>query len=1030
MWILLFHSHSENDAANKNKSNPNINFKLMYMKQSMKSKGFERRLLLIMWGLFLSLGAFAQQISIKGHVVDATGEPVIGASVVEGSTTNGTITDMDGNFSLKVSPKSTLTVSFIGYATQTVPVNGKTSLTITLREDTEVLDEVVVIGYGTMKKSDLTGAISSVSSKDLMKQPSPSLGAALQGRATGLQVISSGAPGDNVSMKIRGIGSINNSDPLLVIDGVPTDVPLNMINMDDVETVDVLKDASATAIYGSRGAYGVIIITTKKGKSDASRFNFKASYGIEKAIRTLDLLDATQFASLHNEMMTANGQPQNPLFEDPTSLGRGTNWTDELFQTAATQNYSLNYSGGNDKTTYYVSAAYFNQEGIVRTTQYERYTVQFNMDTQMNNWLKMGNKLSLNHDIKQKGEYSIKNTMLALPTQAIKNDDGSWAGPVGLPMYVGDIANPIGKMMANSTTTKGFNVLGNIYAEVKPWEWLTFKTIVGVQALFWDDKGWSPKYDWQPISQPESYASRKYNKSLTLLWDNTLTFNKTFAEKHQLTVMVGSSAQTNTYEYMSGSIMGFISPTAQQLDNGTLEPTVNGNGSDWALLSYLGRVNYTYDNKYLLTATIRRDGSSRFSKQNRWSNFPSVSLAWRLSEEPFFKKSFWLSDVKIRAGYGLTGNQASVGNYAYASTIQTIQYNFNGTQVNAIAPSVMPNPNVRWEEVEQYNVGADLSLIDSRINLSLDAYIKNTNDMLVNMVVPISTGYSDINVPKINAGKMRNKGFEVSVSSRNLEGEFSWNTSLNASYNKNEIIRLNGDVPMYFDNNIHAVGRPVSSYYGYVTNGIFQTQEEVDRYAIQTQGNDPYNRTSAGDIKFKDLNNDGVINDKDRTYLGNPTPTWIFSMNNSFAWKGFDLEIFLQGAAGNKIYNANRASLEAMSVAQNQMTTVLDRWRGEGTSNSMPRAVFGDPNKNGRVSNRFIEDGKYLRLKNVTLGYTLPAAWSKKAAMSSVRFFVSGQNLLTLTRYTGLDPEVSGSGNDNNVYPVARNITFGASVSF
>ena len=482
MWILLFHGHFSNDTENENKSNPNINFKLMYMKQSMKSKGFERRLLLIMWGLFLSLSAFAQQISIKGHVVDAAGEPVIGASVVEESTTNGTITDIDGNFSLKVSPKSMLTVSFIGYATQTVPVNGKTSLTITLKEDTEVLDEVVVIGYGTMKKSDLTGAISSVSSKDLMKQPSPSLGAALQGRATGLQVISSGAPGDNVSMKIRGIGSINNSDPLLVIDGVPTDVPLNMINMDDVETVDVLKDASATAIYGSRGAYGVIIITTKKGKSDAAHFNFKASYGIEKAIRTLDLLDATQFASLHNEMMTANGQPQNPLFEDPTSLGRGTNWTDELFQTAAIQNYSLNYSGGNDKTTYYVSAAYFNQEGIVRTTQYERYTVQFNMDTQMNNWLKMGNKLSLNHDIKKKGEYSIKNTMLALPTQAIKNDDGSWAGPVGLPMYVGDIANPIGKMMTNSTATKGFNILGNIYAEVKPWEWLTFKTIVGVQA--------------------------------------------------------------------------------------------------------------------------------------------------------------------------------------------------------------------------------------------------------------------------------------------------------------------------------------------------------------------------------------------------------------------------------------------------------------------------------------------------------------------------------------------------------------------
>ena len=529
----------------------------------------------------------------------------------------------------------------------------------------------------------------------------------------------------------------------------------------------------------------------------------------------------------------------------------------------------------------------------------------------------------------------------------------------------------------------------------------------------------------------KSYASRKYNKSLTILWDNTLTFNKTFNDKHVLTAMIGSSAQTNTYEYMGGSIMGFISPTAQQLDNGTLEPNVYGNGSDWALLSLLGRINYTYDNKYLLTATVRRDGSSRFSKQNRWANFPSVALAWRLSEEPFFKKSFWLSDMKLRAGYGLTGNQASVGNYAYASVWQTIQYNFNGNQVNAIAPSVMPNPNVRWEEVEQYNIGADLTMFNDRVNLSLDAYVKNTNDMLVDMSVPISTGYSDVNVPKINAGKMRNKGFEVSMTSRNMLGEFSWMTTLNASYNTNKILSLNGDVPIYFGNNIHAVGHPASSFYGYVVDGIFQTQEEVDNHAIQTAGDDPYNRTSAGDIRFKDLNNDGIINDDDRTFLGDPTPSWTFSMNNSFAWKNFDLEVYFQGVAGNKIYNSNRASLEAMSVAQNQMTTVLERWRGEGTSDSMPRAVFGDPNKNTRTSNRFIEDGSYLRLKNITLGYTLPERISKKALMSSVRFYVSGQNLLTLTRYTGLDPEISsGTGDDNNVYPVSRNITFGLNVSF
>lgn len=995
----------------------------------MKSLTYHR---LCLWavGLFLSLGINAQSVIVKGRVVDTTGEAVIGASVVQEHTSNGTITDVDGGFSLNLPTTGVVVVSFIGYQTERIPVNGQSFLNVCLKEDAEVLDEVVVIGYGVAKKEDLTGAISSVSAKDIMKQPSSSLGAALQGRATGLQVISSGAPGDNVSMKIRGIGSINNSDPLLVIDGVPTDVPLNMINMDDVETVDVLKDASATAIYGSRGAYGVIIITTKKGKNEAARFNFKATYGVEQVIRTLDLLNASQFASLHNEMMTANGQPQNPAFEDPTSLGEGTDWMDALLQTGTTQNYSLNYSGGTEKTNYYVSAAYFNQKGIIRTSQYQRYTVQFNMDTRVKDWLKLGNKLSLNHDIKDKGEYDIKNTMLALPTQSIKNEDGSWAGPVGLPMYVGDIVNPIGKMEMNTSCTKGFNILGNIYAEVKPWEWLTFKTIVGVQALFWDEKSWTPEYDWEPIAQPESYASRQYNKSLTLLWDNTLTFNKTFADKHQLTVMVGTSAQTNTYEYLSGSISGFVSSSAQQLDNGMLNPSVNGNGSDWALLSYMGRINYTYDNRYLLTATIRRDGSSRFSKQNRWSNFPSVSLAWRLSEEPFFKKGFWLSDVKVRAGYGVTGNQASVGNYAYASTVQTIQYNFNGTQVNAVAPSVMPNPDVRWEEVEQYNVGLDLSLVDSRIMMSVDAYLKNTNDMLVDMTVPVSTGYSDTNVPKINAGKMRNKGIEVAVNSRNLIGAFSWNTSLNVSYNKNEILSLNGDVPIYSGNNINAVGHPVNAFYGYVTNGIFQTQEEVDDYAIQTQGNDAYNRTSPGDLKFKDLNNDGVINDKDRTYLGNPTPSWTFSMNNSLAWKGFDLEIFIQGAAGNKIYNSNRASLEAMSVAQNQMTTVLDRWHGEGTSNTMPRAVFGDPNKNNRVSDRFLEDGKYLRLKNVTLGYTLPEWLTAKAAISSARVFVSGQNLLTLTRYKGLDPEISGSGNDDNVYPVARCITVGATISF
>lgn len=970
------------------------------------------------------------QGTIEGVVVDDQGEPLIGVNVMVEGTTMGTITDFDGNFSLSVNPPVSISFSYMGYATQQIEADGSTPLRVVMREDTELLEEVVVIGYGVQKKSDLTGSIAQVSEKDLQKQPSPSLGAALEGRAAGLQVTGTGAPGSNVSLTIRGVGSINNADPLIVIDGVPTDVPLNMINMDDVASVDVLKDASATAIYGSRGAYGVVIITTKKGDSEKSHINLKASYGFDQLQRTLPLLNARQFASLHNEMMTAAGEPQNPAFTDPTTLGEGTDWMKELFQYAPTQNYSLSYSGGTKKSNFYVSGAYYNQKGIIKTTDYQRITLQFNHDTELFDWLKFGNKLSLNHDVKSQGEYSIQNTMRALPTQAIYNEDGSWAGPVGLAMYVGDIANPIGKMMENTSKTSGYNLLGNIYAEIKPVDWLIFRTTFGMQVMYWDTDSWTPKYDWQPIAQPESQTYRSFDKSVTWLWDNTLTFNKTFNKDHSVTAMIGSSMQSNTYEFMNGAIQGFISESARQLSNGTLEPTLYGNKSDWALLSFMARATYSYANRYMITGTVRADGSSRFAKKHRWGVFPSVALAWRMSEEQWFEKSFWLTDLKLRAGYGQTGNQASVGNYAYASQLQTVQYVFGGTQVSGLAPWVLPNPDVRWETVEQYNVGTDLSFFDQRLHATADFYVKNTNDMLVPMSVPISTGYSDESVPNINAGKMRNTGVEVSLNSLNFKGDFTWTTTVNFAYNKNRILSLNGDVPMYFDNNIHYVGAPVSAFYGYVTDGIFQTQAEIDNHAIQTIGSDKYTSTQPGDIRFKDLNNDGIINEDDRTILGSPTPTWTFSMSNRFEFYGIDIEIYLQGAAGNKIYNGNRATLEAMSVAQNQMTTVLDRWRPDNTDTNIPRAVFSDPNKNNRVSDRFLEDGDYLRLKSITIGYTIPKQYTKKALMEEVRFSFSGQNLYTLTRYTGLDPEVGGTGNDNNVYPVTRNFTFGVNVTF
>ncbi len=979
----------------------------------------------LLLGMVCALPVSAQ---VSGVIVDETGEPIIGASILEKGTTNGTITDFDGNFTLDVAEGAILEISYVGYASQSLPAQA--NMNVVLREDTEVLEEVVVVGYGVQKKSDLTGAISQVNEKDLQKTPAPSIGVALEGRAAGLQVTGSGAPGSNVSLNIRGIGSINNSQPLIVIDGVPTDVPLNMINMDDVASVDVLKDASATAIYGSRGAYGVVIITTKKGENEKGHISLKGSFGFDQLQRTLPLLKAYQFASLHNEMMAAAGQPQYPGYADPLALGDGTDWMSQLWQFAPTQNYCLSYSGGTQKSNFYVSGAYYDQRGIIKTTAYKRLTIQFNHDTQLFDWLKFGHKLSLNHDIKSGGEYNIQNTMRALPTQPIYNEDGSWAGPVGLAMYVGDIANPIGKMKENTSTTKGYNLLGNIYAEIKPLDWLIFKTTFGMQVMYWDTEGWTPKYDWQPIAQPESQVFRSFDKSVTWLWDNTLTFIKTFNQKHSFSAMIGSSMQSNTYEYMSGTVQGFISESARQLSNGLLEPTIGGNKSDWALLSFMSRVTYGYDNRYLLTATFRADGSSRFAKKNRWGFFPSVAVAWRMSEEHWFEKNFWLTDLKLRAGYGLTGNQASVGNYAYASQLQTVQYVFGDKQVAGLAPWVLPNPNVRWETVEQYNVGADLSFFDQRLHATVDWYIKNTNDMLVPMSVPISSGYSDEAVPSINAGRMRNTGVEVSLNSLNFKGDFTWTTTVNFAYNRNIILSLNDDVPMYFDCNVHKIGYPVAAFYGYVTDGIFQTQEEVDMHAVQTIGSDKYTSTQPGDIRFKDLNGDGVINEDDRTILGSPTPAWTFSMNNRFEFYGVDIEIYLQGAAGNKIYNGNRSTLEAMSVAQNQMTTVLDRWRPGNPSNTMPRAVFSDPNKNNRVSDRFLEPGDYLRLKSITVGYTLPKKYTKKALMDEVRLSISGANLYTLTRYKGLDPEVGGSGIDSNVYPLTRNFTFGLNIIF
>lgn len=981
--------------------------------------------------------SFCQTNAVSGKVLNKEkDEPLAGVSVQVKNKPGGTITSSTGEFSFNALSGDTLVFSFSGFETVEYRVSDQNNIQISMTTLVSVLQEVVVVGYGTQKKSDLTGSVSSVNSKDIKSLPVSNVGEALQGRASGVQVLSSGSPGSNVTIRIRGVGTINNSDPLLVIDGVPADIPLNTFNPDDIASIEILKDASASAIYGSRGANGVVLITTKKGTNGQNHLEFKTFAGRQKATGMVQLLDAAQFAGLHNEMMANNGQTQNPAYANPVNLGKGTDWLGALFNPATIQNYSLAYSGGTAKSNYYISGTMLDQKGIVLNTGYRRYTVQFNGQSKLFDWLKFGNNLSLNHDVKKSGAYNIQNTMAALPTQSIYNSDGSYSGPTGQSSWYGDVINPIGKATLVENSIKGYNIVGNMYAELTLLKNLKFKSTGGVQASFWENRTWSPKYNWQPIPQPYGYLFQQSNKSLTWLWDNILAYDAYINPSHRITVLAGSSAQNNRYDYLNASIQNFASNNTQQINNGTTLPTIGGSASEWALLSFFGRVNYAYNTKFLVTGTVRRDGSSRFGENNRWGWFPSGSVAWRVSQEDFMKNIKWLSDLKIRAGYGITGNQ-NIGNYSFASVLQTVQYNFNGQTVNAVVPLAIPNPGVRWEEVAQTNLGIDASLFNGKINVTLDGYIKNTNDMLVPMSVPISTGYSDIYVPSINAGKVQNKGVELIISTQNMKGAFEWNTSFNISYNQNKVISLNDSVPLHTGSiglnqnlSIQKSGFPVNSFYGFLTNGIFQSQSEVDKYAVQVPGSDPYNRTSAGDIRFKDINNDGKIDDADRTFIGNPNPRYIFAMNNTFAYKGIDLSIFLQGVQGNDIFNANRIFQEGMSVAQNQVISVLDRWSPTFTTGKLPRAIFNDPNKNTRVSNRFIEDGSYFRIKNVTLGYNLPEGLIQRVKIQTARVYVSAQNLFTFTKYTGFDPEVSANGIDLNVYPVTRTFSAGINLIF
>lgn len=989
-----------------------------------------------------------QQQTVKGIIKGPDGLPVIAANISQKGTNNVTITDLNGNFTLNVTGRQpVLVISYIGYVTTEVNVSGRAFVEVVLQEDVAALDEVVVVGYGTMRKKDVTGAVSSVRSGEITKNATSNVMQAIAGKMSGVQVVqNSGTPGGDVSILIRGVGTINDASPLYVIDGVPVSGGMWYLNPNDVESIDVLKDASATAIYGSRGANGVVMVTTKQAQEGHTEINFDYSYGIQHSAKTYKMLDASQYAALHNEMRT-NAGPEyslNPAFADPESLGAGTDWMDAIFRTAPMQKVNLSMLGGNQKISHATSLGYYTQDGIMKNSSYNRLSLQSNISSKLASNITVRANVNLSAENRRTQPVStvIQNAMRILPSIPIYDDNGEYAGPTGNAEWNGNALNPVAIINEQNYRMKGFRMLSNISLEWEIIKGLKFKTTGGAELGYDYNNSYIPKYKWGMNESKNTMQTVTSAYEQLYLWDNTLNYDKAFG-KHRINAMIGTSYQEYKKESVSAAGSGRASELTTELDNATKATDVGGNSYRWALMSYMARLHYSYDDRYLLTATFRADGSSKFGKDNRFGYFPSFAAAWNIGNEAFMQSVKPVSLLKLRAGYGQTGNQ-NIGAYAFADKLSVngvynfgSQRGFESNLVNLIYPYLLSNPSVKWESVEQYNVGLDIGFLQNRIVANLDFYVKNTRDMLTKKPVPQTSGTSleQADWPPVNIGKVLNRGFEFTVNTKNFVGEFKWETSLNMSFNHNEVVSIGGPEIL---NGVSLIreGQPINSFYGYELGGIYQTLDEVftgpvmENRAPDKASHNPYKNTSPGDMWFVDVDGNGEINDLDRTVIGNPSPDCIFGFNNTFSYKNFDLSIFFQGALGNQVWNGVRASHESMNSTYNQLATTLERWTGEGSSYSMPRAIYADPNNNSRASTRWLEDGAYAKLKNLTFGYTLPEKWIRKAKMKALRLYVSLDNLCTITNYSGLDPEAGLSGLDYGVYPSARTYMFGVSVKF
>lgn len=1050
-----------------------------------------RNLLVIVFLWCTAFSVFAQDIQIKGVVVSGGDNlPLPGVNVVVKGTSIGTITDLDGQFSFAVPAKSMLSITYIGYKPLEVAADGSKLMNITLQEDTETLDEVVVVGYGVQKKSVVTAAISRVTAEDLNNTTPSRIEDALKGKVSGVQITqSSGQPGADSKVRIRGVGTVNNSEPLYIVDGMPVDGGINYLNPTDIQSVEILKDAASAAIYGARAANGVILVTTKSGVSGKTNITYDFTYGLQNPWKKRSVLNATEYMTLMNEVAVNDGNAPKYLPEQIASAGKGTDWQDETFNyDAPVQSHQVSVNGGSDKIVYFLSLGYFDQEGIVGgnygKSNYNRWSLRTNStynvfetkDRSFLNKMRVGVNISYarskSSGIETNSEYgSILGSALAFdPTvpvyaanpesvlasypNAVKDKNGKvYSIPAG---GFQEIANPVGMLNApTSSTLNEDKFVASFWGELDLYEGLKFKSSYGADLAFWGNDGYTFPYflatQGKNITQSSVFSNM--HRGFTWQVENTLTYTKTFDDKHNLTVLLGQSAKEYTLRELYGDDYDLLetNPDKANINSAIAdrdeERVAGGTGgfSNQTLASYFGRIDYNFDERYMIQATVRRDGSSNFGPNHKWAVFPSVSLGWNVTNEAFMdSRPDWFSNLKLRASWGKNGNER-IGQFRYTSLMDGGQNYYFGSGDNATmqygsSPSKIANPNVKWEESEQLDLGFESRFFNNSLTFGFDYFKKKTNGMLMDQPIPAYVGKG---APIANAGDMQNWGLEFESTYKLKINDFSFNVGANASYLNNKLIKLgnaSGEA-IYADAGASGVGSYVKGrngevypyFYGYKTGGILQNQQQADEY------NSKYGeKAQPGDVIFLDIAGeksntpDGKITDADKTKIGKGMPDWTFGLSLGADWKGFDLNLFFQGTAGNDVFDfSQRGDIQAM----NRPSWMLDRWIGEGTSNKIPRMTAVNPNRNWRSSDLYIKDGSYVRLKTIQLGYSLPTSLLEKASLQRLRLFVTAENLFTFTSYDGFDPEIAAGdyfniGVDKGIYPQSRTISVGANLTF